>query len=353
MNEDSGDRRGADADEEHRADRSSLGPGPDATRPSAGFESPADTAAESDRARATDRTGASSRVDSVGDCATTDTVDGTDGASAGSAPEPTDAESADTSASAPISGGKVYLVGSGPGDPGLLTRRAWGLLESADAVLHDSLVGEAVLDQLSESVEVVNVGKRPPNRTSQSEINDMLVDRSRDGEAVVRLKGGDPHVFGRGGEEAQYLADADVPFEVVPGVSSAVAAPGVAGIPLTHRDCASSVTVITGHETPDKDESALDWDALADTVVSGGTLVVLMGVRRLSNNVSALRDHGVPADTPVAMVQKATWGDERTVSATLATIEDAKQETGIEPPAVTVVGDVVGVRSETSEWLDR
>ncbi|WP_276302534.1 uroporphyrinogen-III C-methyltransferase [Halorussus lipolyticus] len=252
-----------------------------------------------------------------------------------------------------MSGGKVYLVGSGPGDPGLLTRRAWGLLESADAVLHDSLVGEAVLDQLSESVEVVNVGKRPPNRTSQSEINDMLVDRSRDGEAVVRLKGGDPHVFGRGGEEAQYLADADVPFEVVPGVSSAVAAPGVAGIPLTHRDCASSVTVITGHETPDKDESALDWDALADTVVSGGTLVVLMGVRRLSNNVSALRDHGVPADTPVAMVQKATWGDERTVSATLATIEDAKQETGIEPPAVTVVGDVVGVRSETSEWLDR
>ncbi|WP_246045679.1 uroporphyrinogen-III C-methyltransferase [Halorussus ruber] len=252
-----------------------------------------------------------------------------------------------------MSGGKVYLVGSGPGDPGLLTRRAWGLLESADAVLHDSLVGDDVLDQLPEPVEVVDVGKRPPDRTSQSEINDMLVDRSRDGEAVVRLKGGDPHVFGRGGEEAQYLADADVPFEVVPGVSSAVAAPGVAGIPLTHRDCASSVTVITGHETPDKDESALDWDALADTVVSGGTLVVLMGVRRLSNNVAALREHGVPAETPVAMVQKATWGDERTVSATLATIEDAKEEAGIEPPAVTVVGDVVGVRSETSEWLDR
>nr|WP_321112688.1 uroporphyrinogen-III C-methyltransferase [Halorussus salinisoli] len=247
----------------------------------------------------------------------------------------------------------MYLVGSGPGDPELLTRKAWRLLEGADFVLYDSLVNDDVHDQLPASVETVDVGKRPPARTSQDEINEMLVDLARDGAAVVRLKGGDPHVFGRGGEEAQHLAAADVPFEVVPGVSSAVAAPGVAGIPLTHRECASSVTVITGHETPDKDESALDWDALADTVVSGGTLVVLMGVRRLSTNVAALREHGVPAETPVAMVQKATWRDEQTVSGTLATIEAEKEAAGVEPPAVTVVGDVVGVRSDTSEWLDR
>lgn len=249
--------------------------------------------------------------------------------------------------------GKVYLVGAGPGDPGLLTRRAWRLVESADAVLHDSLVNGSVLDRLPASVDVVDVGKRPPDRTSQAEINDLLVERSSEGEAVVRLKGGDPNVFGRGGEEAQHLASADVPFETVPGVSSAIGAPGVAGIPLTHRKRASSLTVITGHETPDKDESALDWAALADTVVSGGTLVVLMGVRRLPENVAALRDHGVPAETPVAMVQKATWAAEQTVTGTLDTIVAESEAADVEPPAVTVVGDVVGVRDQTDDCRDR
>jgi uroporphyrin-III C-methyltransferase len=342
MNEDSGDRYRADADESRPTDGSSLDSVPEASRSSDAFETrTADSASERDGSVA------ASRVGSVGGHATGDRVSG------GSADDiigPT-AESGSVGASA--AGGKVYLVGSGPGDPMLLTRKAWSLLEDADFVLHDSLVSDDLLDQLSASVEVVDVGKRPPDRTSQAEINDMLVELARDGAAVVRLKGGDPHVFGRGGEEAQYLADADVPFEVVPGVSSAVAAPGVAGIPLTHRDCASSVTVITGHETPDKDESALDWDALADTVVSGGTLVVLMGVRRLSNNVAALREHGVPAETPVAMVQKATWRDEQTVSGTLATIEAEKEAAEVEPPAVTIIGDVVGVRGDTNEWLDR
>lgn len=337
MNEDSGDRYTADADERRRTDRSSLGSVPETSRSSDEFET-----AAADSVSETDRGAAASQVGSVGDCTTGDPADGNT--------EPA-AESGSVGATA--SGGKVYLVGSGPGDPELLTRKAWRLLEDADYVLYDSLVNDDALDQLPTSVEAVDVGKRPPNRTSQDEINDMLVDLSRDGAAVVRLKGGDPHVFGRGGEEAQYLASADVPFEVVPGVSSAVAAPGVAGIPLTHRECASSVTVITGHETPEKDESALDWDALADTIVSGGTLVILMGVRQLSNNVAALREHGVPTETPVAMVQKATWRDEQTVSGTLATIEAEKEAAGVEPPAVTVVGDVVEVRSDTNEWLDR
>jgi len=342
MNEDSGDRYRADADENRPADGSSLGSVPETSRSSDGFETRA-----ADSATETDRSAAASQVGSVGGRATD--VPATDD----SIDDITDPTAGSSSVGASAAGGKVYLVGSGPGDPKLLTRKAWGLLEDADFVLHDSLVSEDLLDQLLASVEVVDVGKRPPDRTSQAEINDMLVELARDGAAVVRLKGGDPHVFGRGGEEAQYLADADVPFEVVPGVSSAVAAPGVAGIPLTHRDCASSVTVITGHETPDKDESALDWGALADTVVSGGTLVVLMGVRRLSNNVAALREHGVPAETPVAMVQKATWCDEQTVSGTLATIEAEKEAAGVEPPAVTIVGDVVGVRGDTNEWLDR
>ncbi len=336
MNEDSGDRYRADAEEGQRSDRPLGDSVPGATRPGDGFETLA-----ADSTAGTDPGGVSPQGDSVG----------------GRTPGDSDGEGDPTAASGSVAdsaaSGKVFLVGSGPGDPELLTRKAWRLLTDADFVLHDSLVDDALLDQLPASVEVVDVGKRPPDRTSQADINDMLVDLARDGAAVVRLKGGDPHVFGRGGEEAQHLAAADVPFEVVPGVSSAVGAPGVAGIPLTHRDCASSVTVVTGHETPDKDESALDWDALADTVVSGGTLVVLMGVRRLSNNVAALRDHGVPAETPVAMVQKATWRDERTVSGTLATIEAEKEAAGIEPPAVTVVGNVVDVRADTRELLDR
>lgn len=251
------------------------------------------------------------------------------------------------------SGGRVSLVGAGPGHPGLLTRRAWDRLRNADVVLYDSLTDEAVLDELPAAVEVVDVGKRPPDRTSQSEINELMCDRADRGENVVRLKGGDPTVFGRGGEEAEYLAGENVAVEVVPGVSSVLAAPSVSGIPLTHRDHSSSLTVITGHETPDKDESAIDWSALADTVVAGGTLVVLMGVSRLPENVRALREQGVPADTPVAMVEKATWEGERTVTGTLGDIVERSRDAGVEPPAVTVVGDVVGVRDAVADHLQQ
>lgn len=240
--------------------------------------------------------------------------------------------------------GLVSLVGAGPGDPDLLTRRAWNRIEATDVVLHDSLTGDGIVEAIPRSVEVVDVGKRPPNRTSQEEINELMCVRARRGERVVRLKGGDPTVFGRGGEEAEYLAAEGIAFEMIPGISSVLAVPSVSGIPLTHRERASSVTVVTGHETPAKEESALDWRALAATVESGGTLVVLMGVGRLEENVRALRSHGVHEGTPAAVVQKATWDDERTVVGTLETIAERSRVADVEPPAVTVVGDVVGVR---------
>jgi uroporphyrin-III C-methyltransferase len=243
--------------------------------------------------------------------------------------------------------GTVYLVGAGPGDPDLLTVKARRLLDTADAVLYDSLVTGEVVDSCPPNVELVDVGKRPGpdgERTTQAEIDASLVRRARAGETVVRLKCGDPCVFGRGGEEAEHLARTGTPFEVVPGVTSAVAGPTLAGIPATHREHASSLTVVTGHEDPTKAESAIDWDALAGTVDAGGTLVILMGVGRLPENVAALRAGGLPPETHVAMVERASHEAQFTVTATLDSIVDDARDVGIEPPAVTVVGDVVEVR---------
>jgi len=252
--------------------------------------------------------------------------------------------------------GKVYLVGAGPGRPDLLTVRARRVIEEADVVMYDSLVSDAILETVPETATAVDVGKKPGpdgERTTQADIHRDMVARARRGRTVARLKGGDPGVFGRGGEEAEHLADAGVSFEVVPGVTSAVAAPGVAGIPITHRDHASAVTVITGHEDPTKAESALEWGAIAETVRSGGTVLILMGVGRLPENLAALREHGVDPETPVAMVEKATWDEERTVTGTVESMVDVRDEAGIEPPALTVVGDVVGVREQVRDCLDR
>lgn len=254
------------------------------------------------------------------------------------------------------SDGIVYLVGAGPGDPELLTVKAQRLIGEADVILHDSIVRDEVVDDIpAPSTDVLHVGKKPDDdqrRWSQDEINRLMTRRAKRGETVVRLKGGDPTVFGRGGEEAEYLADHGVSFEIVPGVSSMIAAPEVAGIPITHRDHASSLTVVTGHEDPSKPESALDWGTLADTVVTGGTLVILMGVGRLEENVSALMDNGVPADTPVAMIEKATWPEASMIRGTLATIVEERERAGVEPPAVTVVGDVVSVYEAIADHLD-
>ena len=245
-------------------------------------------------------------------------------------------------------GGFVSLVGSGPGDPELLTVKARRLLDEADVVLHDKLPGPEILGSIPEDRRE-DVGKRAGGeRTSQEYTNDRLVELAAAGEHVVRLKGGDPFVFGRGGEEAEHLAAHAVPFEVVPGITSPIAAPGVAGIPVTHRDHASSVSFVTGHEDPTKDESAVDWDALAAT---GGTIVVLMGVGKLPLYTAELLDAGMDPATPVALVERGTWPDMRVATGTLAGIVDVRDEAGIEPPAITVIGEVAGTRDRVVEFL--
>jgi len=244
--------------------------------------------------------------------------------------------------------GTVFLVGSGPGDPDLLTVRARRLLEHADVVLHDKLPGPEIIESIPEGKRE-DVGKRAGGeRTPQSEINERLAALAREGANVVRLKGGDPFVFGRGGEELQYLAERDVPVEVVPGVTAPLGGPAVAGIPATHREHASSVTLVTGHEDPTKEESAVDWEALAAT---GGTLVVLMGVGKLPEYTGALREAGMDPDTPVALVERATWPDQRVATGTLETIVEVRDEAGIEPPAVTVIGEVAATRERVLDVL--
>ena len=228
----------------------------------------------------------------------------------------------------------VYLVGAGPGDPGLLTTRGAEVLRGADVVVYDRLVAPAVLDLAPASAERVYAGKSPGrNEMSQDEINALLVERGHGGHEVVRLKGGDPFVFGRGGEEAEALAAAGVPFEVVPGVTSAVGAPAYAGIPVTHRGASTHFTVVTGHEDPTKESTDVDWDVLAKT---GGTLVILMGAGRIGEIADRLVTGGLAPETPVAAIRNGTRADQRTVRATLATVADA----GVQAPAAIVVGEV-------------
>jgi uroporphyrin-III C-methyltransferase len=242
----------------------------------------------------------------------------------------------------------VSLVGSGPGDPDLLTVKARRLLDEADVVLHDKLPGPEILD-LIPGTRREDVGKRAGGEwTPQEYTNRRMVELAREGKHVVRLKGGDPFVFGRGGEEMEHLAEHGVSFEVVPGLSSAVAGPGVAGIPLTHREHASSVSFVTGHEDPTKDESAVDWAALAET---GGTLIVLMGVGKLPEYVTVLREAGMDPTTPVAMVERATWADQRVVTGTLETIVEVRDREAVEPPAITVIGEVVATRARVEAFL--
>lgn len=233
--------------------------------------------------------------------------------------------------------GTAYLVGSGPGDPELLTVKAKRLIEEADIVLHDKLPGPEIIGEIPEEKRE-DVGKRAGGeRTSQKEINERLVELAREGKRVVRLKGGDPFVFGRGGEELEYLREHGIEVEVVPGISSAVAAPAVFGVPVTHRDHASSVSFVTGHEDPTKDETAIDWGALAAT---GGTIVVLMGVGKLPEYTNVLIEAGMDPETPVALVERGTWPEGRIVGGTLETIVSVRDREGIEPPAVTVIGGV-------------
>ena len=236
--------------------------------------------------------------------------------------------------------GKVYLVGAGPGAPELLTLKAAELLQTAEVIVYDRLVQERVLGLASPSAERIYMGKPIGHHESrQAEINELLVHKAREGKRVVRLKGGDPFLLGRGGEEAEYLAAHGVRFELVPGISSALAAPLRAGIPVTHRDLASSVTIVTGHECS-REQSRLDWEALARME----TLVFLMAVRNISCIAERLMAHGRDSATPAAMIQTAFWAGERVVTATLGTIVEEVRRAGIEPPATLVVGDVVRMR---------
>jgi uroporphyrinogen III methyltransferase/synthase len=232
----------------------------------------------------------------------------------------------------------VYLVGAGPGDPGLLTMRGAEVLGRADVVVHDRLSAEELLDLAPASAERIDVGKAPGRaRSTQEEINDLLVERGRTGATVVRLKGGDPTVFARGGEEAMALSAAGVAFEFVPGVTSAIAVPAYAGIPVTQRFSSTSFTVVTGHEDPSiGDEGSVDWDAVARV---GGTIIVLMGVGRVGQICARLIAGGRPPDTPAAAVIWGTRPEQRTVRATLATLPEAD----LEPPATIVVGAVAGL----------
>src|SRR5881394_3101312 len=236
-------------------------------------------------------------------------------------------------------GGAVYLVGAGPGDPGLITAKGLELLRSADVVVYDRLVSPALVAAAPASAERVFVGKHPHEAgTRQQDINALLVDRARSGRTVVRLKGGDPFVFGRGAEECEALRAADVPFQVIPGVTSATAVPAAAGIPVTHRRLASAFAVVAGHECDGR--SDLDWEALARVP----TLVVLMGLSALPEITARLLAHGADPDTPAAVIASGTLPAQRTVVATLATLADRIAEEGLEPPATVVIGEVVRVR---------
>jgi uroporphyrin-III C-methyltransferase len=239
--------------------------------------------------------------------------------------------------------GKVYLVGAGPGDPELMTRKAERLLREADVILYDALVGEGVRELFPPGVKLVDVGKRADDHTyTQDEINRMLVDMAGQYRRVVRLKGGDPYVFGRGGEEAEALKKAGIEVEVVPGITSAIAVPGYAGIPVTHRGCASAVTILTGHEDPTKGDSALNFRALAQMK---GTIVILMGVSRLRENVEALLAAGKPRDTPVAIIERGTTARQRVTAGKLGNIVGLAELREVAAPAIIVIGEVVELRS--------
>ncbi|MEY9210759.1 uroporphyrinogen-III C-methyltransferase [Thermobifida halotolerans] len=238
----------------------------------------------------------------------------------------------------------VALVGGGPGDPGLITVRGRQLLAQADVVVVDRLAPTSLLDQLSGEVEVIDAAKIPYGRSmAQESINDVLVDRARKGKFVVRLKGGDSFLFGRGGEEAAACAAAGIPVTVVPGVTSALAAPASAGIPVTHRGVAQDLHVVSAHVAPGDERSTVDWAALAR---SGGTIVVLMGVERIGQIAAALVEHGRAPETPVAVVQEATLPTQTTLVATLETVEEAAAEAGVRHPAVLVIGEVVNAARE-------
>jgi uroporphyrinogen III methyltransferase/synthase len=246
--------------------------------------------------------------------------------------------------------GIVYLVGAGPGDPKLITVKGLECIGKADVIVYDRLAGRGLLTYARPEAELVPAGKSPDRHTlKQGEINELLVQKALAGKVVTRLKGGDPFVFGRGGEEAEALAAAGVLFEVVPGVTSAVAVPAYAGIPVTHRDCTSTLAIITGNEDPEKEDSSIAWDKIA---TGAGTLVFLMGMANLPKITARLMENGRSPETPVALVRWGTRPEQRTLTGTLADIGEKATRTSFKNPAVIVVGEVVRLR-ETLNWYEK
>lgn len=245
--------------------------------------------------------------------------------------------------------GKVYLVGSGPGGLGLLTMRAREVIDLADVVLYDQLPGDEILASLPERAEKVDCGKFGGMHTmEQGDIEALMIAKAREGKRVVRLKGGDPFLFGRGGEELEVMREHGIPVELVSGVTSALAVPGAVGIPLTHRRYASQVTILTGHEEPGKAESGIDWENLAR---NPGTLVILMGVKNLPAIAADLAGHGRDPETPVAVIERGLRPGQRVTIGTLRTIADLAQSRNVRPPAIIVIGDVVRLYKEDDPSL--
>jgi len=239
--------------------------------------------------------------------------------------------------------GKVYITGAGPGDPELITLKGKRVLEEADVVIYDRLVNPELLAYSPEASEHIYVGKQPGKPSvSQNRINQILVSKAREGKTVVRLKGGDPFIFGRGSEESEALVAEEIPYEIIPGISSALAAPAYAGIPLTHRTLARSFTVVTGHTLKNTD-AFQNWDHLAHA----DTLVILMGMRNLARIVDTLIEYGRSPDTPVSIIEKATQSEQRTITATLSSITE--QSAGFSSPAVIVVGELASM-SQDLDW---
>lgn len=247
-----------------------------------------------------------------------------------------------------IKKGRVYIIGAGPGDPGLITVRGAECIRGADVIIYDHLVNPEILDHAGEKAVRIYAGKQGGDHTlSQDEINRRLVEEAGRGKIVARLKGGDPFLFGRGGEEAEILGEMGIPFEIIPGVTSAVAVPAYAGIPLTHRSHTATVAFITGHEDPTKQKSDIDWGAIARI----GTLVFLMGVKNLPAITENLIRCGKPAETPAALIRRGTTPDQETLTGMLGNIARMAAERGFAPPAILVVGGVVGLR-EAISWFE-
>ena len=245
--------------------------------------------------------------------------------------------------------GKVYLIGAGPGDPGLITVKGLECIEKADVIIYDYLASPMFLQHAKKNAEIIYVGKKGGDHTlSQDKISALIVEKANTGLTVARLKGGDPFIFGRGAEEVEELIKAGISFEIVPGVTSAIAAPAYAGIPLTHRNFTSTVAFVTGHEDPTKEESSINWAALAKGM---GTIVFLMGVKNLPNITSQLIGHGMDNDTPVALVQWGTTSRQFTITGTLDNIVERVKSAGLKSPAIIIVGQVIKLR-ETMQWFE-